>query len=104
GIATVLVQNASQLEQLHYSRNLESDADDYGYKVILMNKANPKGMEDLFEQLESDSSATGIIPEFLQTHPKIENRIEAVKERMAAEKSTVVKNDSLAYYWGELVK
>ena len=104
GIVTILVQNASQLEQLHYNRELESQADDYGYKVMLMNKANPKGMEDLFKQLEGDSAATGIIPEFLQTHPKIENRIESVKERMSSEKSTVVKNDSLAYYWAKLVK
>jgi len=104
GIVTILVDNASQLEQLHYNRELESQADDYGYKVILMNKADPKGMEDLFKQLEGDSAATGIIPEFLQSHPKIENRIETVKERMKGEKSVVVKNDSLAYYWAELVK
>jgi Zn-dependent protease with chaperone function len=97
GIMAIVIENASMVEQLSYNREVESESDDFGFDVLLKNKIDPHGMVDLFQQLMDDShkEIEGKIPEFLMTHPKLDNRIETIKGKIAHTKYEVVPNDYL---------
>lgn len=55
-----------------YSRELEKEADDYAIKLMLSSKMNPEHFSNFFNKIKSISVD---IPEFISTHPDINNRI-----------------------------
>jgi Zn-dependent protease with chaperone function len=78
-VGTVLIENADQLRSLTYSRELEKEADLKGLKLLTDRGVDPKGFEELFDRLWSDEAGT--IPEFMASHPDIDNRIAYIKEK-----------------------
>jgi Zn-dependent protease with chaperone function len=98
-LSTLLTERVNQLSQLSYSRDAETESDVFGFEVLQNNKCDTEGMVALFETLQEASEGTSKAPEFLQTHPDIENRIAHV--RMLQEKSTsvVLAHDSLDFYF-----
>jgi predicted Zn-dependent protease len=94
GLAGYLANRADDLKGLEYSRELETEADDNGMK--LMNKSNLdiKGMLLLMEQLEK--SAVGKEPSsLLSTHPIFESRIRNVKKQMSVLNNKPIANEKL---------
>lgn len=102
GVLAVIVQNATMIEQLSYNREVEGESDEFGFEVLVNNKVNPEGMVMLFEQLKDDKHSGGEVPEFLLTHPKLDNRIETVKEKIKTSHYSLAHNDSLEYYFGKI--
>jgi Zn-dependent protease with chaperone function len=86
GVSAMLVRQAGQLNQLSYSRELENEADEMGFKTLVRNKIDPEGMVDLFHTLQMGAEKVTTVPEFLSTHPDTENRLGAIQERMKLEK------------------
>lgn len=75
----VIISNAGKLQGLSYSRELESEADSEGLRILKQNKINTIGFTLLFERL-SDASDGLEPPEFLTTHPMTKKRIEEAKK------------------------
>ena len=79
-VVGVLAENADNLRNMSYSRNLETDADARGIERLRAAGVDPQGMVKLLELLGSEA---GDMPEelsFLSSHPLTEERIAKAKE------------------------
>ena len=104
GLSAILVQQAGQLNQLSYSRELEKEADETGLETLVSNHIDPQGMLDLFNTLQKGSEKGDEVPEFLSTHPMTENRVEAIKEKISEIKSEPKENPQLTRLFLEIKK
>ncbi len=68
-------QVANQMLQLKFSRGDESEADAKGVELMAEAGYNPTGMLDVMKVLQK-VSAGGATPEFMQTHPNPEHRLD----------------------------
>lgn len=89
GISTVFVENAFKLKKLSNSRSFEQEADEEGFKYLVTQKINPKGMVDLFKALQNtspdiDDKNVKKALKIISTHPLTEDRINNM-ERMINE-------------------
>ncbi|MES2690837.1 MAG: M48 family metallopeptidase [Bacteroidota bacterium] len=100
GIAAVLVENAHQLRNLSYSRELETEADNNGLQILKKNHVSASGMKALFEQLKKEDNVQ--VNELISTHPDLDNRIKNVELFMKKNPYPLQVNDSLLYYFDEL--
>ena len=74
GISGALVSNAETLNGLHYSRSLETEADEKGMELMLKNGVNVDGMRQLMIELEAEGDIPASIS-FLSSHPLTKERI-----------------------------
>ncbi len=79
GISSAVISQADQFKQLNYSRELETEADNDGYNLMLQNKINPIGMINLLKLLKEEGSAMPDMMKYLSTHPDTDSRIENIK-------------------------
>lgn len=100
GIAAVLVENAHELRNLSYSRDLETEADNNGLKILQQNKLSAQGMIDLFEQLKGANSVE--VNELVSTHPDVDNRIKNTETYIKNNPYEIKPNDSLQVYFDAL--
>jgi len=101
GITATLIDNANALQNLHYQRGMEREADLKGAGMLAARGLDPGGMVKLLEGLQP----LGGLPKYLtwaSTHPDMENRIAVTKKHNAAVKWTKSKNDALKALWAEL--
>lgn len=103
GVTATVLDNANQLNQLSYSRSLESEADETGFKTLQHNHIDPKGMISLFENLQKGNEAGSIVPEFLSTHPMTENRLQHVKDLIKTEKPQHIEHHFLEGLFKQLI-
>jgi predicted Zn-dependent protease len=101
GVGGVLIENAHQLRNLGYSRELETEADNQGLKVLKQNNINYMGMVDLFELLKKESNAVQV-NELISTHPDLDNRIKNVQDYASQHPYKILPNDSLSVYFYQL--
>ncbi|WP_299716431.1 M48 family metallopeptidase [uncultured Tenacibaculum sp.] len=87
----ILSENAHLFSQLSFSRSLEKEADLYGLDVMKENNLDLHGMPDLFVILKEETSSYA--PEYLSSHPMLDDRIEYTKE--IAEKENRLSNNSI---------
>ena len=84
--AEVGVKVAGGMMTLKYSRNDEYQADQLGVRYMSKAGYNPYGMVELLTVLHNMSeSGSGGLPEFFQTHPLTDKRIEAARETIQKE-------------------
>ena len=69
GISSGILQQADQFKQLNYSRELETQADDKGYELMLQNKISPIGMVNLLNLLKDESKASLLTSEIESKRP-----------------------------------
>lgn len=100
GLANLVIDNANQLQNLSYSRELEHEADENGLTILEANQLNSKGMIDLFKTLQKENKIQ--VNEMISTHPDLENRILFVKEFAEEHPYQPKQNDSLGYYFNQL--
>ncbi len=100
GIAALVVDNAHQLRNLSYSRELEHEADANGLLILQQNKLNTQGMIDLFTQLKKEQQIE--VNEWISTHPDLDSRIDYVKQFTQENEYRAQPNDSLSYYFNQL--
>ena len=82
GISAGILYQAQEFEQLNYSRDLETEADDEGLQFMIQNKSNPLGMVALLELLKKENAETPSMMKYLSTHPETESRILNVKSQI----------------------
>lgn len=75
---------ALQIQQLKYSRDDESQADEFGFKYLVEAGYDPDSMATMFQKLKAKSGDGG--PEWLQNHPLSDRRIQAAQQRAEAYK------------------
>lgn len=102
GIMAVLGENVNSLQSLSFSRKFEQEADLEGFKILIKNKVNPKGMSNLFNRLQEDQNS--VIPEFLSSHPVTKERIKNSHKWMGNKKFTEKENKKLSILFNELKK
>jgi Zn-dependent protease with chaperone function len=101
-LAGLLASRAAAFQQLSYSREAEEDADRFGYNTMKLNRTDPRGMVALFDHLKQDNDAGNNIPEFLLTHPKIENRIKIIEEKLNGDTGVYIMDQRLNSDWKKI--
>jgi predicted Zn-dependent protease len=81
GIVNVVVDNADELKGLEYSRNLETEADTDGLKLMAKSGLDLQGMIRLMELLDKESGGTEV-NSLLRTHPEIADRIKNINKQI----------------------
>ncbi|MDX5419047.1 MAG: M48 family metallopeptidase [Hymenobacteraceae bacterium] len=100
GVAAVLVDNASALRNLEYSRSLELEADREGLELLRRNGLNQQGMVMLMERLQSASESEMLA--FFSTHPNTKDRIKALEKQIGETGQHYDENPDLERYWKQL--
>lgn len=100
GIMAVIGDNVNSLQSLSFSRTFEREADEDGFKILVKNKINPKGMSNLFKRLEKEKSIS--IPEFLSSHPITGDRIATIDKMIKAKSYSFTENQTLKRLFFEL--
>lgn len=75
--AAMIAQAASQLANLRYGRQDESESDRYGLNFIVEAGYDPRGIVELMQILARSGGARQ--PEFLSSHPDPGNRLQTLK-------------------------
>ncbi len=105
GVMAVIGEHANSLQSLSYSRNFEKEADEQGLAFMITNKANPKGITDLFSRLQEEEKEMDIsIPEFLSSHPVTKERIKNMKTLISKSNIEYEKNEKLIRIFQNLKK
>ena len=91
-VTPVLIDQAERFKSLKYSRSLEKEADMEGLAILVARKIDPAGFSALFSRLKN-AAGEQVLPEFLASHPDIDNRIAYIRE--AAKNSLVEENIEL---------
>ncbi len=104
GITSVVLQNADVLKRLEYSRQLEREADAFGFKMLQQNRINPQGMIHLFQRLKQEEKVSGNNnpEEFLSTHPALDSRMQTIRKMIQENPYAVRPPDSLQYFWRKI--
>lgn len=93
-ISAGLLSQANQLQQLNYSRELETEADNEGLKIMIANSVDGQGMLQLLKLLQKENTEVPAMMKYLSTHPDTEARIKQVEEQLK-EKSNSHPNQAL---------
>ncbi len=78
GSTQELATLGNNLLALKFSRNDETEADDYSVRYLLGTEYDPQGAKYFFQKI-SASGGQGV-PEFLSTHPNPDNRVANIEE------------------------
>lgn len=100
GIAAVVIDNANQLRNLSYSRDLEAEADANAMKILKEKQLSAEGMIQLFNALKEKESIK--VSEIVSTHPDLDARIEAANQFKESNNYTLMVDDSLDLYFMKL--
>jgi predicted Zn-dependent protease len=79
GISAGILDQASQLKQLRYSRELETEADQHGVDFMIKYKVSPDGMISLMQILDTEGEKQDGFMKYLSTHPETKERINTLK-------------------------
>lgn len=71
-----------QLDQLRFSRDDESQADEYGFRYMTEAGYDPGAMASFFRKM-GKAAGSGGGPEWLSSHPLTEGRVKAAEKRAA---------------------
>ena len=77
-VSTWLLSKADEFRQMDYSRELETEADNNGLKIMLLNHVDPQGMLALLNILKNESVEQPALMKYLSTHPDTQARIDNI--------------------------
>ena len=83
GIGALAVQAGRTLTTLHYSREIEAEADREGFRLLQAARIDPAGMVRFFEMLKQHAGDAEL-PAYLSTHPGTDERLAEMKALAAA--------------------
>lgn len=101
GVAGMIGEHANSLKDLGYSRSLEHEADEEGFKLLVQNNIDPKGMLQLFEKLEEETKGQEV-PEFLSSHPVTQSRKDFAQDEIGKGDYTVKENTTMKTLFEQL--
>jgi predicted Zn-dependent protease len=79
-MAAVAAAMANQMLQLRYGRQDESESDKTGIEYMVSAGYDPRGMLGVMEVLKKASGGRGGTPEFMQSHPLPETRLQQIAQ------------------------
>lgn len=82
GIGDTLLQSASFMHEMQFSRSVEREADDWAIAEMRRQGRSLLAMEDIYRALQqaaSDSTVAPEMPEWLSTHPEMQARLQAIE-------------------------
>lgn len=85
GISAGILDQASQLKQLRYSRELETEADQHGVDFMIKYKVSPAGMISLMQILDAEGEKQDGFMKYLSTHPETKERIRTLNSNERVE-------------------
>ncbi|MDD2793281.1 MAG: M48 family metallopeptidase [Sediminibacterium sp.] len=88
GILAVVIDNASMLHSLSYSRSMEEAADENGMQTMVQNEINPVGMKKLMLHFKSAEAEMPGTYSFLSSHPDTDSRIKHADQFAATHKNS----------------
>lgn len=100
-ISAWVLSRADDFKQLDYSRELETEADDEGYKIMVQNKVDPNGMLRLLKLLKKESAEMPAMMKYLSTHPETDERIQNIEGKPGI-KTKLEKNTKLQKLFTEI--
>jgi beta-barrel assembly-enhancing protease len=85
-MSSIVVQKSHDLAGLSYSRELELEADQQGLDWMSRQGIPQRGMPDLFRKMQTATHTENsqAMPDFLSTHPAMEERIALAEKRIGA--------------------
>jgi predicted Zn-dependent protease len=82
-ILDFIADQAQNIYELKYSREMETEADLDGLRILQNNGINQKGMIELMHILEDQENKIGMdIPQYMSTHPVSKNRIKSISKKL----------------------
>jgi predicted Zn-dependent protease len=81
GISTAILSQADKFTELDYSRELELQADEHGYYILVANKIFPDAYIGLLELLKKEEAGQPAAVKYLSSHPLVDERIENIKNQ-----------------------
>lgn len=93
GITSGILSQVDQFKSLDYSRDLETEADLDGLKMMIQNEVDPSGMLRLLAILKEASEEEPGMMKYLSTHPDTEARITAVISNIKKDQSFSKKEE-----------
>lgn len=91
----LLAQIAASLGQLRFSRENESESDEFSVRYLCDTDYAANGAAGFFQKLEEKGA--GGVPEFLSTHPNPANRVEAINDLAAKLACSTDPNPNVSY-------
>jgi len=85
GIEQYLASTAANYTDLKFSRDAEREADSEAIERLNAARIDARPMLSMFEKLADDAAAKGRPPEFLSTHPDLDERIASLQARVGAQ-------------------
>jgi predicted Zn-dependent protease len=82
GVVGQLVQLATGVGVLSFSRSAEAEADRIGLEYMARAGYDPRAAIELWQNMEQATAAGGRPPEFLSTHPDPQSRIAAIRSAL----------------------
>lgn len=104
-LSAIVARHGDQLAGLSYSRSLELEADDNGLKLMQASGIPQRGIPDLFRNMEDAMGEVhkGDAPNFLSTHPSMEERMKIAEEKIQASGiTTTAVPEGLELIWLEI--
>ena len=89
GISAAAATTAAGLQGLHFSRDVERQADDFGVRFLERSGLSARNMADAFRVMEEEEKRTGALPQFLSDHPATGERRQAVE---SAARSSLIRS------------
>ncbi|MFT3677251.1 MAG: M48 family metallopeptidase [Chitinophagaceae bacterium] len=78
-VTTALASQAGELHSLSYSRDLETEADTAGARLLLQRGISHQGFIGLFDALKQEDKGQ-TVPEIISSHPALDKRKELISE------------------------
>ncbi len=96
--AELLLEGTSLIAILHYSRKMESDADEWALRKMQREGISAFGMRDFFKRLKEDNEGLeSIIPDWASTHPGTEERLRNMETHLASEPNLLPLLDATSW-------
>lgn len=78
-VTAALASQAGELHSLHYSRDLETEADTAGARLLQQRGISRQGFIGLFDALKQTDSGEAV-PEIISSHPALDKRKQMIRE------------------------
>lgn len=103
GILAVVAENSNLLQQLKYTRELETEADEKGMLTMINNGLSIEGYVSLFKILKEEEHENTELASMFSTHPLTNERINKALE-MKKGQTNLTLNDDLEIIWQSIKK
>jgi Zn-dependent protease with chaperone function len=103
GVFSIVVENAEGLRTMHFSRKIESSADEAGMQMLVKNQIHPLAMKRLMQRLKDNTPSIPNELSFLMSHPATDDRIKHATEfAIPYKNSSFAPNPVLDSLWSAL--